>query len=124
MSPTWVTWSIRGTRTASPATRSTRERRSRSEAPEPVRQPEPPDDPERLDPDPLGQLRLPPDPVLENEGHLPDPQGALPGAERRLDLEGVPVRAHALGFDGEQRGTAPALETARRVADRHRRERP
>src|SRR5262249_56613997 len=78
---------------------------------------EPPDHPERLEPDALRQLRLAVLPVHEDDRHLVDAEPAGPGAVGRLDLERVPVGTDSLGLDRKQRRAPPALEATRHVAN-------
>src|SRR6266478_9987075 len=85
---------------------------------------EPPDDPERLEADAPGHLRLPRNPIHEEDRHLADGEPAPPRPIGGLDLEGVAVGAHAIGGDRRERLTPPAFEPAGGVAYRHSGHRP
>src|SRR5262245_44388221 len=90
----------------------------RSESPQRVRDPQPPDDPERLQRDPLVELRDAPGAVQEEELDLLDPGAVLHEAIVELDLEGVAVGADPLETDPLQQLAPDAAEPAGGVADR------
>src|SRR5688572_32959824 len=85
---------------------------TRLEPAEPVGEPQPPDDPERLDGDPKAQLGGAARPVEEEERQLLDARAVLLEAVVHLDLERVAVRADALEADPLEHRAADAAEAA------------
>src|ERR1700704_6842645 len=78
---------------------------------------QPRDEPHRLGRDPPRHLALAELAVAKDDRHLGDVETGTDGAIRKLDLERVPLRAHAVEVDRLEHLAAEALEAARQVAD-------
>src|SRR5262245_779613 len=93
-------------------------RPSRSQAAGECAELQPPADPDGREADALFHLGFAGVAIDEDDRDLVQTVAAAPGAEVHLDLEGVPVRAHAVEIDPGERVAAPTLEAAGGVADR------